>query len=420
LEELFTRNWAHGSESAFSWREPYEANADEVCAGAVRIWIVAAVVAAQQQSRDVLGKNDYAVLMDAAPGVPSTPAEAGRRAYGTDVKMQDSTVLDDFYAPFNRRVAAARDVIKDAVANRRQHQEALGQRSIAQANASPIVHRMGGTDKISEMSEEEAKQAAAKAAGSYQQSLQGGPGTPSGGGMQAMMQRMMSDPAYQARFEKMTKKEQEAELQKYMGNAQAPPPPVGESVAERRAAQNVNETSAVVAQQNELGAIMQRLLARDAEFDEKDRAILAAPGGYDEINNDIQARIAKLPVIAKGEAGDMVDPVKLQVLERERATRDRTRAASELQQRAALYTRRKTHYKEVAASYNAWLKRSLRPANSQTAQLLDDGTVEMAVQCEEDLLGQSEKLAQYTQEATTHAAQYESAYHKKMSGPTVK
>ena len=381
--------------------------------------MVIAVVVAQQQSRNVLGKNNYAELMDAAPGVPATPAEAGRRAYGPEVKVQDSAALDDFYAPFNRRVAAARDVIKDAVANRRQHQEALGQRSIAQANASPIINRMGGTDMISEMSEEEAKQAAVKAAGSYQQSLQGGP-TPSGGGMQALMQRMMSDPAYQERFEKMTKKEQEAELQKYMGNAQAPPPPVGETAAERRAAQNVTETSAVVSQQNELAAIMQRLLARDAEFDEKDRAILAAPGGYDEINNDIQARIAKLPVIARGEAGDIVDPVKLQILERERATRDRARAAWELQQRAALYTRRKAHYKEVAASYSAWLKRSLGPVTSQNAQLLDDATVEMAVQCEEDVLGQSEKLAQYTQEATGHAAQFEAAYQKKMSEPPAK
>ena len=43
----------------------------------------------------------------------------------------------------------------------------------------------------------------------------------------------MNDPAYQERFEKMSKKEQEAELQKYMGNAHAPAPPTGETAAER-------------------------------------------------------------------------------------------------------------------------------------------------------------------------------------------
>ena len=136
-----------------------------------------------------------------------------------------------FYAPFNQKVAAARDVIKDAVANREKNQEALAQRSIAQANASPIISRMGGLDKMSKMSEEELKQAAAQAAGSYTQSLSGAPTNAPGGGMQAMMQRLMSDPAYQARFEKMSKAEQEAELQKYMGNAEAPPPPVGETAA---------------------------------------------------------------------------------------------------------------------------------------------------------------------------------------------
>ena len=49
----------------------------------------------------------------------------------------------------------------------------------------------------------------------------------------------------------------------------------------------------------------------------------------------------KLPVIGHGEAGNIVDPIKLQALERERVTRDRTRATWELQQRATLYTQRK-------------------------------------------------------------------------------
>ena len=124
---------------------------------------------AQTSPRSVLGKIDFSVLYDAAPGVPATPAEAGRRAYGADINnaQNQQNELDVFYAPFNQKVAAARDVIKDAVANREKNQEALAQRSIAQANASPIISRMGGLDKLSKMSEEELKQAAAQAAGSY-------------------------------------------------------------------------------------------------------------------------------------------------------------------------------------------------------------------------------------------------------------
>lgn len=383
---------------------------------------LAAVVLAEQQSRNVLGKIDHSALIEAVPGVPATPAEASTRAYGPNALAQSEAVgLDAAYAPFRGRVTAARNVIKDAVANRRQNQDAIAQRSLAQANTSPIVSRMGGIDKISNMSETETQQAAIQAVGGYQQSLSGAPdNVPSGGGMQAMMQRMMSDPAYQERFEKMSKKEQEAELQKYMGNAQAPKPPAGPTAAERQAQLATNETTAVVAKQKELGAIMQRMQGINAEFTQKDQAIMATPGGYDQIGKEIHARIEKLPVVGTGEAGDYVDPVKLQALQRELATRNRTRAAWELQQRSTLYSQRKAKTKEVAAAYTAWLKQNMGAVTTQTAQILDDATIEVAVHCEEDLIGVSEDLAKYSGEATRHAAQYEWAYQKKMSEPTVR
>ena len=85
------------------------------------------IALAQTQSRSVLGKNDFIVLYDAAPGVPATPAEAGKRAYGADILTQNGAVeLEVFYAPFNQQVAAARAVIKDAVANQSQDQAGTG------------------------------------------------------------------------------------------------------------------------------------------------------------------------------------------------------------------------------------------------------------------------------------------------------
>jgi hypothetical protein len=384
--------------------------------------VVAAIVVAEEQSRNVLGKIDHQALLEAAPGIPATTTEASKRTYGTEINANaDTAALDSFYAPFYRRVAAARDVIKGAVDARAANQEALAQRSRAQADASPIVNRMGGTDKIGEMSEAEAQQAAIQAAGDYQQSLAGAPANaPSGCGMQAMMQRMMNDPAYQERFEKMTKQEQEAEMRKYMGNAQAPAPPTEETAAERRAKRATDETAAVIARQKELSDIRQRMNGIDAVFTKKDQAILATPGGYDQIAREISARVEKLPVVATGEAGDMVDPVKLQALQREQATRERTRATWELQQRAALYGQRKARYKEVAAAYTAWLKQSLGTLSSETAQVLDDATVEMAVGIEEDLIGLSENLAKYTAEATRYAAQYERSYQDRMSEPAAR
>ena len=243
--------------------------------------VVAAMVVAEEQSRNVLGKIDHQALLEAAPGLPATAAEASRRTYGTEIDANaDTAALDSFYAPFYKRVASARDVIKDAVDARSANQEALAQRTKAQADASPIVNRMGGTDKIGEMSEAEAQQAAIQAAGEYQQSLSGAPGNaPSGGGMQAMMQRMMNDPAYQERFDKMTKQEQEAEMRKYMGNEHAPAPPTGETAAERRAKRATDETAAVIARQKELSDIKQRIYGIDPVFAKKDQAILATPWG---------------------------------------------------------------------------------------------------------------------------------------------
>ena len=78
------------------------------------------IALAQTSTRAVLGKIDFIVLYDAAPGVPASAAEAGKRAYGADINnsQNQQIELDAFYAPFNQKVTAARDVIKDAVANR--------------------------------------------------------------------------------------------------------------------------------------------------------------------------------------------------------------------------------------------------------------------------------------------------------------
>ena len=371
---------------------------------------LAAVLLAQQQPQAVLGKIDFAVLFDAAPAMPASTVEAGKRTYGTDINLYLSTAdLSPFYEPFNKRVAAARNVIKGAVDARPANQEALAQRSIAQANDSAIISRMGGVDKVSEMSEAEAQQAAARAVGSYEQSHSGAPGNSSG--MQAMIERMMKDPAYQERFEKMTKKEQEAELRKYMGNA--PTPPAGETAAERRAKQATNETTAVMARQNDLNAILQRIHGIDGEFVKKDRAIVAAPGSHEQIARETGAKIEKIPLVGGGEP--MRDPAKLKVVQREQATLDRNRAALELQQRTALYAQRKAQYKEVAASYAAWLKQNVGPISDATAKLLNDATADTALRCEEALINLAENLRKYNEEATRDAAQYEQAYQQRIS-----
>jgi hypothetical protein len=374
---------------------------------------LAAVLLAEQQPQAVLGKIDFAALFDAAPAMPADTVDAGKRTYGTDINLSLQTAdLSPFYEPFSKRVAAAREVIQGAVDGRPANQQALQQRAKVQANDSAIISRMGGIDKISDMSEAEAQQAAAQAVGSYQQSLSGGRGNPSG--MQAMLERMMKDPAYQERFEKMPKKEQEAELRKYMGNALAPTPPVGETAAERQAKQAVDETSAVLAKQNDVAAIFQRIQGIDAEFVQKDQVITTGAGSHEQIAQQTRAKIAKIPLVDGGEAGPMPDPAKLKAVQREHATLDRNRAALELRQRTALYAERKTKYKEVAASYAAWLKQYVGPINNATANLLNDATADTALRCEDELINLADNLRKYNEETTRDAALYEQSYQKRL------
>ena len=170
--------WQSERKSFLQGENPYEANADETCACVVRICGGGCHVVAEEQSRNVLGKIDHQALLEAAPGIPATAAEASRRTYGTEINANaDTAALDTFYAPFYKRVDAARDVINGAVEARSAHQEALAQRTRAQADASPIVNRMGGTDKIGEMSKRRHSRPRSKQPGSISRVFRERPAT---------------------------------------------------------------------------------------------------------------------------------------------------------------------------------------------------------------------------------------------------
>jgi hypothetical protein len=376
---------------------------------------LAIFVLAEQQPQDVLGKITFASLFDAAPAIPASTAEAGKRVYGADLAANPNEAdLTPFYEPFNKRVAAARNVIQGAVDARPANQGAMATRATAEADNSAIIARMGGTEKISQMSEEEVQAAAMKAAGDYQQSMAGGHQETSNG-MQVIMQRVMNDPEYRERFEKMTPEQQKAEMRKAMG----PGAPVAQHTAaeEKRAMQAPNEMAARVARQNEIGTLLQRMVEIDTEFEKKDKAIASSPGNHNQIDAETKAKIAKLPIVhIPGEASyDGPDPAKLKVVLREQAALDRTRAAAELQQRTALFAERKAKYKELAASYASWLKQAPGAASNSSANFVNDASADTALRCEEELIGRAESLRKYHEGATRDAAYYEQLYQKKLT-----
>jgi hypothetical protein len=370
--------------------------------------ILAAAISAQQPQPGI-GKVDFAALFNAAPPLPATPAEAANRTFVPGDANESTAPLEAFYEPFNKRVAAARDTIKPAIDSRPARHEAMSQQAIADANSSAVIAGMGGIDKISQMSDQEREQAALQAVGNVPQNSGAPP--QAGAGMQAIMQRMMNDPAYAERFEKMSQAEQEAEMRKAMGAPMAQ----HSAAEEKRAMQGSEEAAAVKARLDQLQAIHQRILNVDSGFDKKDQAITNAPGSHDEISKATGAKMAKVPLIEAGELGHIPDPAQVKALQREQATRNRARAEWELKQRADLYASRKTAYLEAAAAYANWSHQEPIHAVGSTAKLMQDSASDLAIDCEVELIKLSENLAQYSHDATRKAAGYELAFQKRMS-----
>jgi hypothetical protein len=368
-----------------------------------------------ERPQAVLGKINFAVLFDAAPAMPASTADAGKKAFGTNIGA-DALAWDfsALYAPYDKQVAAAHEVIRPAIDSRRQNQDAMANQAIADANNNPIISGMGGIDKMSEMSEQEQQQAAMQAMGDYQRSKAGGH-QETANATQAIMQRVMNDPEYRERFEKMTPEQQEAEMRKAMG----PSAHVAEHSAaeQQRAMQTPNEMAAAAARQNELGGLLQRILRVDTEFDKKDKDISASPGNHNQIAKETEAKIAKLPIVhIPGEASyDGPDPVGLKKLRREQAVLDHTRAGLELQQRTALYAERRAKYKEMAASYAAWLKQGAVASSNASVNLVSNASANLALECEEELIKLAEKLRKFHEEKTRDAAYSEQNYQKVMT-----
>lgn len=109
------------------------------------------------------------------------------------------------------------DMLQQHLGNQRTDKAAMLQDAKINADKNAMVQQMGGASAVMNMSKAERKQAAKAAA----QNLAANPGMATGmnnAGMNAMAQKMMTDPAYREAYTKMTDAQKEAELKKFMGN----------------------------------------------------------------------------------------------------------------------------------------------------------------------------------------------------------
>lgn len=367
-----------------------------------------------QSSSSILGKTDFESLSAALPTMPASPSGAAVQAYGPDVRTHDVN-LDSVYQPFFDKASAARQQLHEAIQARRHQipdQAAVAKQAKADANANPIVAGMGGTDKIEQMTPDQRKAAALQSAQTYQQNLtaKAGRGSPE---MQAMMQKMMSDPQYRARFMQMSDAEKEAAIRNAMG-ASASAPAIADS---SQPAATSNPAANAIAVRHELDQWRQQIGVISADFARKDEAVSLAKGSHDDIARDISARIAKVPVIELGEYGHDRDPEKVIALQQEQAALDRQRAEWELKQRAALESEQRQQLKQLATSYENWLKQNSARINTSIGDPLHNTDTELDLAGYEDqLITMFENLAKYGQNATKEAARYEKTYQEKASG----
>jgi len=365
------------------------------------------LAAAAQPSTSILGKADLHGLIEAAPTMPGTPGEAWARAFGPDRMHQNPDQINATYDPFFQRAKDAHHHLHEAVAARKK-QTPDKAAAKNQVDANPVVADAGGVDKLQQMNREQQKQA-------LQHSAAQNIGAMGGPDMQAMLEKLMTDPEYKARFDRMSDKEKEAEFRKSASSG----PPTAEQQKGRQQAdealQTGNNTRAAMDLRGELQQMSQRTSEIDAEFAQKDREITTAPGNHGDIAKDIEAKVERLPLVNMGELGQDHDPKKVEALEQEHVTRDRERAAWELQQRAALYVRRKAQYQELADAYESWLKHNLGRINAPLMGSLPGSSAELAVAgYEDDLIKLSENLANCSLEATKDAAEYERTFQNKL------
>lgn len=385
--------------------------------GLLAVW--SAPLFAQNATPGLIGKTNFSAYIDEAPGLPATVEEAAKRVYGANNFIQpDYAAFEKIYQPFYDKMDGILAQYKAAYGgkiaayNEQEGEDGIRQSMEAEVSKNPIIAQMGGVGKIQNMSESEAKVAATQAAASYMQN----PGMQSAG-MNALYQKVVSDPAYAARFQKMTEQEKEAELRKYMAGdqvtAKTPQQMAAEQKAREQQNQQKNEVQNAMEIQQKMTDFQLKLSNVQATCEQEFAAISQSSNNHTAIENEYGKQLKAIPMVELGEYGHDHDPAKVQALKLETVTKHRTLAASELKQYQALLNKLRTEYKKIATEYLTYIHANSQKINGNPADLYKGTQTEWTVAgFEMGLLSLATDVAKHSEQLTKEVAYWEAQYQQ--------
>lgn len=378
---------------------------------------------AQTNGASPLGKANFAALYENVPFPPKATAEAAHRTYGADYLNPDLFALDKFYQPFTDRVERAVGEYREYYANRSQtymatqNEATMRAQYAAQINQNPIIASMGGVDAVQNMTPEQAEAAARKAAAEYMADPFAANNVQSAG-MSALYQKIAADPEYAARFQKMSEKEREAELRRYMANdkvqAKTPAQMQQEQQQKARQMQDADKVRAAMMFQQYGADLMAKIEAAKAQYENRRAQVLAGAGNHDEIEADFQKKYDAIPEVILGE-GREKEPVQTQKLYEATTLKHRDFATKVLKQEAVLLAELQVAFKNIAAEHVAFLKAHRHEVNGNMAdQISGTETETMLASLEMGLIGLADELSKNAQQSTREAAVWEKLWWERI------
>ncbi len=366
-----------------------------------------------------LGKTDFHAFIEAAPGLPNSIEEAARRTYGTNPLQPDALALEKFFQGFYSKVESAEKQY-ETYANKlqaygeSQSESDWKQKSYAESDKNPILRQMGGAEKVSQMSEQEAEAAARQAAAQYMQDPFAANGIQSAG-MTALYQKIISDPAYAAKFEKMSEKEKEAELRKYMANdepqVKTPQQMAQEHKQFEQQQRQKNEVLNAMEINQKITDIQMQIQEVATKFGETVAAVDNARGNHADIDADYRREYSKIPEVVMGEAGRVKDPEQVKKLALATATKHRAFAVSALKQYGPALSELRSKYKQICSEYLSYLSKNGYKVNGNMNDLFAGTNTEVnLVNLELSLLSLSRHLAKESEQLTSEVAGWEKNY----------